>query len=69
VVTHGTRDPLVRPAAGRTVAAAIPGARLVMIPGMGHDLPRELWPQIVGELAANASRATSESGVTVAANP
>jgi hypothetical protein len=51
------------------VAAAIPGARLVMIPGMGHDLPRELWPQIVGELAANASRATSESGVALAANP
>jgi pimeloyl-ACP methyl ester carboxylesterase len=69
VVIHGTRDPLVRPAAGRSVAAAIPGARLVMIPGMGHDLPRELWPRIVGELAANASRATSESGVALASNP
>ena len=65
VVVHGTRDPLVRPAGGRSVAAAIPGARLVMIPGMGHDLPRELWPRIVGELAANARRATSESDVAL----
>jgi pimeloyl-ACP methyl ester carboxylesterase len=56
VVIHGDRDPLVRPAAGRSVAAAIPGARLVMIPGMGHDLPRELWPLITGELVANARR-------------
>ena len=57
VVIHGDRDPLVRPAAGRSVAAAIPGAKLVMVPGMGHDLPREVWPLIVGELVANARRA------------
>jgi pimeloyl-ACP methyl ester carboxylesterase len=57
VVIHGERDPLVRPAAGRSVAAAIPGAKLVMIGGMGHDLPRQLWPLIVGELVANARRA------------
>jgi pimeloyl-ACP methyl ester carboxylesterase len=57
VVIHGERDPLVRPAAGRSVAAAIPGAKLVMIPGMGHDLPRQVWPLIVGELVANARRA------------
>jgi pimeloyl-ACP methyl ester carboxylesterase len=56
VVIHGDRDPLVRPAAGRSVAAAIPGARLVMVPGMGHDLPRELWPLITGELVVNARR-------------
>ena len=57
VVIHGDRDPLVRPAAGRSVATAIPGARLVIIPGMGHDLPRQVWPLIAGELAANAHRA------------
>jgi pimeloyl-ACP methyl ester carboxylesterase len=57
VVIHGDRDPLVRPAAGRSVAAAIPGARLVMVPGMGHDLPREVWPLISGEIVANARRA------------
>ena len=57
VVIHGTRDPLVRPGAGRSVAAAIPDSRLVMVPGMGHDLPRQLWPLIGGEIIANARRA------------
>ena len=39
-VIHGNRDPLVRPSGGRATAKAIPGARLKMIDGMGHDLPR-----------------------------
>ncbi len=56
-VIHGSSDPLVRPAAGRATARAIPGARLRMIEGMGHDLPRELWPAIVEEIAATAARA------------
>ncbi len=56
-VIHGNRDPLVRPAGGRATARAIPGARLKMIDGMGHDLPRDLWPTFVGEIAANAERA------------
>jgi pimeloyl-ACP methyl ester carboxylesterase len=60
-VIHGDRDPLVRPAAGRSVAAAIPGARLVLVPGMGHDLPREVWPLIAGELLANARRAAASA--------
>jgi pimeloyl-ACP methyl ester carboxylesterase len=56
VVIHGARDPLIRPAAGRSVARAIPGAELRMIHGMGHDLPRQLWPEIAGALVANARR-------------
>lgn len=56
-VIHGNRDPLVRPVAGRATARAIPGARLRMIDGMGHDLPRELWPDFVEEIATNAARA------------
>jgi len=56
-VIHGTRDPLVRPAGGRATARAIPGARLKMIDGMGHDLPRDLWPTFVDEIAGNAERA------------
>ncbi|HEX8752354.1 MAG TPA: alpha/beta hydrolase [Solirubrobacterales bacterium] len=56
-VIHGDRDVLVRPAGGRATAAAIPGARLRMIEGMGHDLPRQLWPTFVEEIAANAQRA------------
>ena len=56
-VLHGTRDRLVRPAAGRATAKAIPGARLRMFEGMGHDLPRKLWPDFVDEIAATAARA------------
>ncbi len=56
-VIHGTRDPLVRPAGGRATAKAVPGARLRMIEGMGHDLPRQVWDEIVEEIVANAERA------------
>ena len=56
-VIHGKRDHLVRPAGGRATARAVPGARLKMIDGMGHDLPRQLWPSIAEEIAANAARA------------
>jgi pimeloyl-ACP methyl ester carboxylesterase len=50
VVIHGKADKLMRPVGGRAVARAIPGARLVMYDGMGHELPEELWDDIVGEL-------------------
>jgi pimeloyl-ACP methyl ester carboxylesterase len=56
-VIHGTRDPLVRPSGGRATARAIPGARLRIVEGMGHDLPRALWPTFIGEIADTASRA------------
>jgi pimeloyl-ACP methyl ester carboxylesterase len=56
-VIHGSADPLVRPSGGRATADAIPGARLVMLEGMGHDLPPELWPEIVDAIAKNAERA------------
>src|SRR6202050_2221964 len=52
VVLHGKVDKLQRPFGGRMVARAIPGARLVLFDGMGHDLPEELWDQITGELTA-----------------
>ncbi len=58
-VIHGNRDPLVRPAGGRATARAIPGARLKMIDGMGHDLPRQLWPDFVEAIASNAARSHS----------
>jgi pimeloyl-ACP methyl ester carboxylesterase len=56
-VIHGTRDPLVRPSGGRATARAIPGARLRIVEGMGHDLPRDLWPIFADEIADTASRA------------
>jgi pimeloyl-ACP methyl ester carboxylesterase len=58
VVIHGTSDPLVRPAAGKALARAIPGARLELIEGMGHDLPPQVWERIADLLADNARRAT-----------
>jgi pimeloyl-ACP methyl ester carboxylesterase len=58
-VFHGRSDPLVPFRGGRATAEAIPGARLVAIPGMGHDLPREVWPQLVDAIADTAARAAS----------
>jgi len=57
VVIHGTKDKLVSPSGGRATAKAIPGARLVRIEGMGHDLPRPVWPRIIDAIAENAARA------------
>jgi pimeloyl-ACP methyl ester carboxylesterase len=57
LVIHGKNDVLVNPSGGRATAKAIPGARLKMIDGMGHDLPRALWPTFVEEITANAARA------------
>ncbi|MEO7746022.1 MAG: alpha/beta hydrolase [Actinomycetota bacterium] len=50
LVLHGDADPLVRVSGGRAVAAAVPGARLVTVPGLGHDLPPALWPLLVDEI-------------------
>jgi pimeloyl-ACP methyl ester carboxylesterase len=56
-VIHGRGDPLVPFRAGRATARAIPGARLIAIPGMGHDLPPELWPMLIDAVAETAARA------------
>ena len=56
-VLHGLADPLVPAAAGRDLAARIPGARLELIEGMGHDMPIALWPRFVGAIQAAAARA------------
>ena len=53
VVIHGRADKLMRPFGGRAVARAIDGARLVLIDGMGHDLPKQLWDRVIGELTTN----------------
>jgi pimeloyl-ACP methyl ester carboxylesterase len=57
VVIHGKADRLMRPFGGRAIARAIKGARLVLFDGMGHDLPRELWDDIVGELKTTFAEA------------
>jgi pimeloyl-ACP methyl ester carboxylesterase len=57
LVIHGDADRLVAPSGGRATARAIPGARLMTIEGMGHDLPRALWPRLVDAIVENAGRA------------
>jgi pimeloyl-ACP methyl ester carboxylesterase len=51
LVIHGTDDPVIRPKGGRATARSIPGAKLVTYPGMGHDLPRALWPAMIDEIS------------------
>jgi pimeloyl-ACP methyl ester carboxylesterase len=59
VVIHGESDPLVPLRAGRATARAIPNARLLAIPGMGHDLPEPLWPTFVDAIVTNTERAAA----------
>ena len=54
LVIHGAADPLVKVEGGKATAAAIPGARLLIIEGMGHAVPIPMWPQIIGAIAAHA---------------
>ncbi len=61
LVIHGDRDLMVHPSGGRATAKAIPGARLVTIPGMGHELPRGARPQLL-ELITDHAAAVSEQG-------
>jgi pimeloyl-ACP methyl ester carboxylesterase len=67
VVIHGTRDRMVRPSGGRETAKAIPGARLVEIDGMGHDLPPGAWDRIIDAIVSNIQRADASSRSTAAA--
>jgi pimeloyl-ACP methyl ester carboxylesterase len=57
LVIHGEDDPLIEVSGGRATAAAIPGAELLVVPGMGHDLPRVLWPELIDAIEANVRRA------------
>jgi pimeloyl-ACP methyl ester carboxylesterase len=61
LVIHGTVDPLVRPAAGVDTAASIPGAKLMMVEGMGHALPIRFWPQIIDAIDKHAHAATARA--------
>jgi pimeloyl-ACP methyl ester carboxylesterase len=61
LVIHGTVDPLVRPEGGKDTAASIPGARLLMIEGMGHALPIPMWPQIIDAIDKHAHGAAAKA--------
>ena len=61
MVIHGADDPLVNIAGGRDTAATIPGAKLLEVPGMGHDLPEPLIPVFLDafEVVARAAEETA----------
>ncbi|MFC5950048.1 alpha/beta fold hydrolase [Pseudonocardia lutea] len=71
LVLHGAQDPVVRPSAARAVARAVPAARLVVLPGVGHDLPEALWPRLTGEVRAHVDLAavSRAAGPRVSARP
>ncbi len=60
LVIHGTRDLMVSPSGGRATARAIRGARLMKVDGMGHDLPRALWPELIDAIAVHAAEADAQ---------
>jgi pimeloyl-ACP methyl ester carboxylesterase len=57
VVLHGMADPLVNVSGGLALAKSIPNAQFLGFAGMGHDLPRPLWPRFADEICTVASRA------------
>jgi pimeloyl-ACP methyl ester carboxylesterase len=61
LVIHGSDDALVNVSGGRATAGAIPGAELVVIEGMGHDLPRQLWPEFIDRISAHVARVEGQA--------
>jgi pimeloyl-ACP methyl ester carboxylesterase len=61
LVIHGTVDPLVHPMGGQDTAASVPGAKLMMVEGMGHAIPIPMWPQIIGAIDEHAHRAGAKA--------
>ncbi len=56
LVIHGTADTLVQPSGGERTAEVIPDAKLLMVDGMGHDLPRPLWPTLVDAICDHCAQ-------------
>lgn len=61
LVLHGDKDPILRVSAARPTARAIDGAKLVILPGVGHDLPAALWPLITDEVRRLADLADPDA--------
>lgn len=61
LVIHGSVDPLVHPEGGKDTAASIPGAKLLMIEGMGHALPMRFWPEIIDAIDQHAHGASAKA--------
>jgi pimeloyl-ACP methyl ester carboxylesterase len=59
LVVHGLADKMVHVSGGRATAAAVPGAELLLVPGMGHDLPAPLHPTLTEAIRHTADRAAA----------
>jgi pimeloyl-ACP methyl ester carboxylesterase len=59
LVIHGDQDPLVTPSGGQRTAEVIPGAELLVLEGMGHDLPAAYLGPIIDAITAHAARTAS----------
>ena len=59
LVIHGTHDKMVHVSGGRATSQAIPGSELLLVPGMGHDVPVALHETFVEAIRRNADRAKS----------
>lgn len=55
LVIHGERDPLITVEGGRATAEAVPGAKLLLLAGVGHALPAPCWPQVIDAIARHAA--------------
>jgi pimeloyl-ACP methyl ester carboxylesterase len=64
LVIHGSKDRMVALSGGKATAQAIPGARLMVIEGMGHDLPEAAWPQLIPAIADHAHAADAAAAGT-----
>ncbi|MEU3726470.1 alpha/beta hydrolase [Streptomyces sp. NPDC031705] len=62
LVVHGADDPMCDVSGGRATAEAVPGAELAVFPGMGHDLPRDLWPEIAALITDLVHRTEASRG-------
>jgi pimeloyl-ACP methyl ester carboxylesterase len=61
LVLHGDGDPLIKPTAARAIASRIPGARLVTLPGVGHDVPQPVWEEVTTRIRQLADTASQQS--------
>jgi pimeloyl-ACP methyl ester carboxylesterase len=61
LVIHGSVDPLVRPEGGKDTAASIPGAKFLLVEGMGHALPIPMWPQVIDAIDKHAHGAAAKA--------
>jgi pimeloyl-ACP methyl ester carboxylesterase len=59
LVVHGMNDKMVHVSGGRATSSAVPGSELLLVDGMGHDLPVELWETVTDGIRRTAHRATS----------